>query len=172
MPFSGGASIRIGWIDGPTTKEVESATKCYEARNFDGMIDMGVSVESWLADDGSVSFAETAGTQGSGGFIPADSQGPHKATAKRVHFGSDFVFSDRGYSVESTKMLLAEFHAKYGDIDDHFDSYGYVHFEHYQYQEWWFRMQSEHSFYTGPDPVKAPQSVDSDVELMLSNRDF
>ncbi len=171
--YSGGASIDINWFDGPTEKEVESVTKCFQSRNFDGSIDMGVHVDSWLADDGSVSFAHTAGTQGSGGFLPAASQEPHDATAKRVSFGSNFVFASRKLSVEATKITLAEFHVKWGDCDDHFAQDGYVHFDHYEIQERYWKMVSARSFYTDPtSSPSVPQSVDSDVELMLSNRDF
>lgn len=37
--YSGGASIRIGWTDGPNSKQVESVASEFEGSYFDGMID-------------------------------------------------------------------------------------------------------------------------------------
>jgi hypothetical protein len=38
--YSGGASIRIYWIDGPATELVKSATYKFEGSTFDGMQDL------------------------------------------------------------------------------------------------------------------------------------
>lgn len=37
--FSGGDSVRISWVFGPTTTEVEAITDKYQAGSFDGMTD-------------------------------------------------------------------------------------------------------------------------------------
>ena len=37
--FSGGDAIRISWVDGPTTAQVDAIAKRYEAGTFDGMTD-------------------------------------------------------------------------------------------------------------------------------------
>jgi hypothetical protein len=37
--YSGGASIHVGWTDGPNTKQVESITDVFSGSYFDGMID-------------------------------------------------------------------------------------------------------------------------------------
>ncbi len=37
--YAGGASIRVGWIDGPTSKTVESVSGRFSGSYFDGMID-------------------------------------------------------------------------------------------------------------------------------------
>src|SRR5579883_516702 len=37
--YSGGASIRIGWIDGPNAHQVDQVAKSFEGKYFDGMID-------------------------------------------------------------------------------------------------------------------------------------
>ncbi|MDP3554840.1 LPD29 domain-containing protein [Methylocystis sp.] len=37
--YSGGASINVGWTDGPTTKQVERVAKTFEGAYFDGMTD-------------------------------------------------------------------------------------------------------------------------------------
>lgn len=38
--YSGGASITISWIDGPTSREVEAVAKQFQGATFDGMIDL------------------------------------------------------------------------------------------------------------------------------------
>ena len=38
--YSGGDSIRVNWIDGPSQKEVEAIISKYEYGNFNGMIDL------------------------------------------------------------------------------------------------------------------------------------
>ncbi len=42
--YSGGASIDVGWLDGPTEKQVEAVTHRYEGAHVDGMIDLKESV--------------------------------------------------------------------------------------------------------------------------------
>lgn len=46
--YSGGASITIGWTDGPNTKQVEAVTGRFEGSYFDGMIDYQGSITSML----------------------------------------------------------------------------------------------------------------------------
>jgi hypothetical protein len=38
--YSGGASIRVGWTDGPTEYEIKQVTGRFEGATFDGMIDL------------------------------------------------------------------------------------------------------------------------------------
>lgn len=38
--YSGGASIRVNWVDGPSRKAVEAAVSYYKGATFDGMIDL------------------------------------------------------------------------------------------------------------------------------------
>ncbi len=81
--YSGGASITISWIDGPTAKEVEYVTKKYQGASFDGMIDLK-----------SYHTSELNGEQ--------------------VHFGADYIFTDRGFSVAFLERRAAKVAAKYG----------------------------------------------------------
>lgn len=37
--YSGGASINVGWIDGPTSDQVDGVVKMFEGSYFDGMTD-------------------------------------------------------------------------------------------------------------------------------------
>ena len=38
--YSGGASIRVRWYDGPTGKQVEKRIGCFAGASFDGMVDL------------------------------------------------------------------------------------------------------------------------------------
>jgi len=51
--YSGGASIDVSWVLGPTTKEVDSIAGQYESADFDGSIDMETRYDHWLLPDGS-----------------------------------------------------------------------------------------------------------------------
>lgn len=53
--YSGGASIRIEWIDGPTTAQVEKITDRFKASYFDGSIDYQGSINQMM-DGKPVSF--------------------------------------------------------------------------------------------------------------------
>ena len=98
--YSGGASIRVTWLLGPTTKQVEAVAKQFQGGDFDGMIDLKIHNESWLLPDGTARLAESPGTEGSRGVIPAFvSDAPHP-NAELVSFGADFVFCDRTYGNE------------------------------------------------------------------------
>lgn len=98
--YSGGASIRVGWTDGPTTKMVEAVTNAYAGGGFDGMIDLKYSKYAWLMPDGSATFAETKGTASSMGMVESRSELQPSFRAEKVRFGSDYVFTDRKYSEE------------------------------------------------------------------------
>ena len=68
--YSGGASITVVWTDGPTTQEVEQVSKCFEGADFDGMIDLKTYKK------------------------------PTAIEGQLIHFGADFVFSDRDLSYD------------------------------------------------------------------------
>ncbi len=42
--YAGGSSIRVGWTDGPTEKQVGAITSRFQGASFDGMIDLKSSV--------------------------------------------------------------------------------------------------------------------------------
>jgi hypothetical protein len=46
--YSGGASIRVRWTDGPTAPAVDRVVKRYEGSRFDGMTDLKYGVSNWL----------------------------------------------------------------------------------------------------------------------------
>lgn len=96
--YSGGASIRVKWTDGPTGSMVEAIAKQFAGGRFDGMIDMKIGVSHWLMPDGSVTIASNPGTIGSAGSIPAEREWMPSPDAKLVSFGADYVFCNRDLS--------------------------------------------------------------------------
>jgi Large polyvalent protein associated domain 29 len=96
--YAGGSSIRIDWIDGPTTKQVDRIADQYQGSGFDGSIDLKYSYTRWLMPDGSTIVAHSSGTEGSRGCVPETNNAkPHK-DAVLVRFGADFTFWQRHYS--------------------------------------------------------------------------
>lgn len=66
--YSGGASITVGWVDGPTSKSVDAIVKKFEGASFDGMTDLKSYHDSEL-------------------------------NGEKVHFGANYVFTSRAFSV-------------------------------------------------------------------------
>ena len=112
--YSGGASIDIDWMDGPTTAEVDAVVKVYEGADFDGMIDLKAYISHWMLPDGSVQIAKTPGTEGSGGFIRRIETAKPHPDARLVHFGADFIGTDRAYSREFIDRVVAQVTAEIG----------------------------------------------------------
>jgi Large polyvalent protein associated domain 29 len=112
--YSGGASIRVGWMDGPLAKEVEAVAGVYSSGGFDGMIDLKYSSDEWLMPDGSVSPAKSRGTEGSMGSVPAYDYPAPGPEAKLVHFGADYVFFNREISAAAYTAAAAKVCADYG----------------------------------------------------------
>ena len=100
--YAGGASIDIGWTDGPLDREVSAVAKKFEAAGFDGMIDLKYHKEHYLRPDGSVLLAHTNGTEGSRGLVPAQNNRNLEPVlpddAELVSLGADFVFTRREIS--------------------------------------------------------------------------
>jgi hypothetical protein len=96
--YAGGASITVSWNDGPTIHAVDPVVRAFSGAGFDGMIDLKYYVSSWLLPDGTVQHAHSPGTEGSRGCDPAyDHAKPHP-DAKLVHFGADYIFTQRDLS--------------------------------------------------------------------------
>lgn len=98
--YSGGASVRVQWTDGPTTWDVDALVKPYAGAGFDGSIDLQYHTTAWLHEDGTVSFASTGGTEGSRGAVRADIAPPQDSTARLVRFGAHYVTTSRTVSEE------------------------------------------------------------------------
>lgn len=109
--YSGGASISIHWIDGPTTKEVDAVVDAYKGGGFDGMIDMAYSKYSWLMPDGTATRAKSTGTTGSMGTRAGYEYDPPGPGAELVNFGSDYIQTQRNESralVEAVVQAVCE----------------------------------------------------------------
>jgi hypothetical protein len=104
--YAGGASVRVRWTDGPTTSQVDEVAGAYAGADFDGMIDLKVSVQRWLHPDGTVTLAHREGTTGSFVELLGDPIGP---SARLVRFGADFVQTSRDISDEWREEILALF---------------------------------------------------------------
>lgn len=113
--YSGGASIRVEWTDGPTAAQVREITAAYAGGGFDGMIDMAYSVDSFLMPDGSAFFAQTSGTEGSMGTVPSAKAFKPAPEAIRVRFLSTFVFDERRHSVEFLRGVLRAYSIEWRD---------------------------------------------------------
>ena len=100
--YSGGASINVRWMDGPTEAEVNAVVSAYKGGGFDGMIDLAYSKYSWLMPDGTAEMARSSGSGYSGEY---DYPKPHP-DAELVNFGSDYIFGNRSYSYEFVSAIV------------------------------------------------------------------
>jgi hypothetical protein len=73
--YSGGSSISVNWVDGPTESAVDAIVKRFEGASFDGMTDS----KSYLTD-----FVVLEGAE-----LPVE-----------VSYGGDYVFTNRTLSKE------------------------------------------------------------------------
>lgn len=103
--YSGGASIHITWIDGPSTKAVDRVVKPYEGANFDGMIDLKTYVTHWLMPDGTIAIKHAEGTQDARGYLP-EIKNEKPEGAVEVHFGADYIFTNRLYTPGYAKPII------------------------------------------------------------------
>jgi hypothetical protein len=115
--YAGGSSIRVEYVDGPPCKIVEAVTKPFAGAGFDGMIDMQYSAEAFLLPDGSAAFAQTSGTEGSGGSVPKGKAFMPVAGAERVHFCANYVFVTRRCSERLVRSAVAAFARKWGEAE-------------------------------------------------------
>jgi phospholipid N-methyltransferase len=102
--YSGGSSIDVSWIDGPTTKEVDSIVNLFSGASFDGMIDMQVQHSHYLTPSGLV-YGGTSGSTGSMGTIEPISNSCPKNGIK-VSLGSNYIFTNRHYNEETEKAAF------------------------------------------------------------------
>lgn len=86
--YSGGASIDVRWVDGPTANAVERITKRYEGATFDAMEDLKSYVDSTEVD-------------ANGELV-------------RIHYGSNYVFPSRSTTREFLEGVSAAFKAHFG----------------------------------------------------------
>lgn len=118
--YAGGASIRVRWEDGPTSVQVDAVTGVFAGADFDGMVDLKVSVQRWLHPNGAVTLAHREGTNGSFVELTGDPVGP---TARLVRFGADFVLTCRDISDDWREEILALFETISGQTINRDDYY-------------------------------------------------
>ena len=99
--YSGGSSINISWVDGPMQNEVDKITKRFEGASFDGMIDLKSYETSFVVLEGST--------------LPIE-----------VHYGADFVFTNRDISDEYKAELIKKFEEISGKKYDDNETYDLV----------------------------------------------
>lgn len=105
--FSGGSAVRVHWTDGPRTKDVEAVVAPFEGKGFDGYIDMGYSLETWILPDGSAQRAAVHGTEGSRGSVPDyATDAPHPGA--RLVSTSCWVSCDRRITDEAQAIAEAD----------------------------------------------------------------
>lgn len=108
--YANGASIDVSWTDGPTSDEVKAKIDVYAGADFDGMIDLKTYGSHWLEPDGSASVAHFPETTGS---LPGAIGDPPSANSRLVHFGADFVFTQRSSSDEFMAKIAKRYEALY-----------------------------------------------------------
>lgn len=140
--YSGGSSISISWIDGPTSKEVEAVAGNFEGASFDGMIDLKSYHESELNGE-TVRFGAD--------FVHCNRNYSAQALATILAEYQAYWGDNSG----SVKM--------YGWGAS-------VEFEGWEYErrERFWRMQSARSFYVHPETA---QRAAMEAELMQAYRD-
>lgn len=102
--YSMGASIDVSWEDGVASDEVNKVIKQFEGAGFDGMIDYKYYVNHWLLPNGRVKLAKKESTTHSERYELAK---PHP-DAKKVSFGSDYVFGKRTISSEMFEKIAKQ----------------------------------------------------------------
>lgn len=129
--YSGGASIDIDYVDGAPLDQVERIAKSFEGADFDGMIDLKSYNESYLMPDGSALPADISGTTTSRGYID-ERHYTAPANAKKVHFGSDYVFVNRHYSPEKAQPIIRAICEKHGRPEPR-----------YYLRDWWLGNETQ-----------------------------
>lgn len=114
--YSGGSSIRIGWTDGPTEKAVNAVAGVFSSSGFDGSIDLAYSIAHYALPSGKIVGTKTAGTAGSGGYVPAHDDGPIDG-ATLVHFLAGYVFLERSRSDAKIAAIREVLAKRFGQTD-------------------------------------------------------
>jgi hypothetical protein len=107
-------SIRIVWVDGPTSKSVDAIVQKFSGSGFDAMIDMKYSVQAYLIG-GKVVALESSGTLGSAGSCPAIEAKEEiivtllTEAGEKVSFLTDYIFTNRSVTIENVELVAEEF---------------------------------------------------------------
>lgn len=123
--YSGGSSIRVAWLDGPTRKRVQALCDRHKAADFDGMIDMESGRYHWLTPQGEIYVAEVSGTEASRGTISTQTFIKPHDDAELVHLGGKYITAERKFSRAMLERAAAWAEEEWGErpeIREH--SYG------------------------------------------------
>ena len=126
--YSMGASIDVSWMDGPAVPLVDKVVKPYAGATFDGMQDLKEYHSAVLYADGTTNK-------------PDGQPLPHGA--RIVHFGADFVFTQRRLSPELAERAVASAKRKFASTDDlrvEVSSFGNAHFAGRSFDDPWIRQ--------------------------------
>jgi len=96
--YSGGASIRVYWTDGPTPDQVENVVNVYESKGFDGSIDLAYGKTAFILQSGEIVYGNSQGSEGSRGADPAIKRKLPEG-AEEVSFGANYIFCNREISI-------------------------------------------------------------------------
>jgi len=139
-----GTSIQIEWQDGPTKRDVDAVVGAYAGGGFDGTIDLAYSVETWLEPDGTASYGYSGGTTGSRGADDGYAFAPPSPDAILVHFGANYVFTERTYSEGLARKVRDELAADWSQVPGDFPEVREGH-------DGWY-LDWEHPAYLGRGP--------------------
>lgn len=171
--YSGGASIHITWIDGPSTKAVDKVAKQYEGADFDGMIDLKTYVTHWLLPNGSIVIKHAEGTQDAHGYKP-EIINEQPDGAVEVHFGADYIFTNRLLTPEYAKPIIKKLCEERGISEPkYFENHPFIgkkqreditvidwdsrDLEYWDSQELWKRLNGE-------EEALVPEKVEETIE--------
>ena len=93
-------SILIRWENGPPKRSVRPITDQYSFGGFDPSIDLAYSSKNWLHPDGSMTHAETRGTSGSLGCVPASATDCPVPGALLVSGGPKYIHLTQNVALE------------------------------------------------------------------------
>lgn len=124
--YAGGASIRVHWVDGPTSRAVEAVTAVFAGGRFDGQTDLAYNAQHWLCQThgsrtaaiyGNSYNSETAGVGVGNGPVASRCCGD----VELVQYGANYVFVTRTLS-DGYRAKLVEIAQQYLGSD--FDGTG------------------------------------------------
>lgn len=159
--YSGGASIHVGWVDGPAAPTVDKVAGAFAGGRFDGMTDLAYGATHWAcpvhgprtaAIYGNSYDAETVGRGVGNGPVLSRCC----ARAELVRFGSDYVFTSRELTAAARGALEALTARMEGEPD--YEANRYV---NGQWMSHWFhRYAHPAEITTNPDGTLSINTAD------------
>lgn len=105
--YSGGGSVSVSYVDGPSCKDVTHAANQFSTKSFDGSIDMAHHCSLWLYPDGSAHTAHDRGTEGSLGSAPEVIESAKNGTAILLeNVAGSYISVSRSFSAAKLKLAI------------------------------------------------------------------